>query len=339
MKRILITGIAGFIGFHLSKKLSEEDFEILGVDSMNDYYDPELKYDRLSELGFDKKEAKMETGVIKSNKHSNLKFLKADLSEKESINKIFKEFSPDLVIHLAAQAGVRYSIEKPEKYIESNVVGFFNILEACRHNNIKDFIYASSSSVYGDSDKYPVKEEFDTSKPVSLYAASKKFDEVAAYVYSNMFKINTIGLRFFTVYGPWYRPDMALFKFTESILSDKEIDVYNNGDMYRDFTFVGDIVDGILAIVKKVVTQEGSDYKIYNIGRGKPIKLSDYIEELENALGKKAKKNFKPLQPGDVLKTYADTSAIEKDYGYKPSTDIKEGIGEFVKWYKQYYRV
>lgn len=337
MKKILLTGSAGFIGFHLSKKLISQGYEVLGIDNINSYYDVELKYDRLKELGISEQGIDDEV-EIRSKKYPHFSFIKLDIADAQLLEKVFSRFKPNIVINLAAQAGVRYSIDHPRKYIDSNINGFFNILESVRNNNVKNLIFASSSSVYGDSETYPVREDFDTSKPLSLYAASKKSNEVMAYVYSNMFNIKTIGLRFFTVYGPWGRPDMALYSFTKKILDGDEIKVFNNGEMYRDFTYVDDIVNGISSIVSKSSTVKGN-YKIYNIGRGMPIKLMDFIKQIEASLNKKAKIKFEPLQPGDVLKTFADTSALEKDFKYKPKFKLQEGIDNFVKWFKDYYKV
>jgi len=337
MKRILLTGAAGFIGFHLVKSLISKDYEILGIDNINSYYDVELKYDRLENLGIKKEDVDDEIELT-SSQYSNFKFIKLNIADAQTLEGVFSKFKPDIVINLAAQAGVRYSIDHPRKYIESNINGFFNILESVRNNKVKTLLFASSSSVYGDSEVYPVKEDFDTSKPLSLYAASKKSNEVMAYVYSNMFDIKTIGLRFFTVYGPWGRPDMALYSFTKKIIDGEEIKVFNKGEMYRDFTYVDDIVNGIVTIVEKS-SEVQEKYKIYNIGRGIPIKLLDFIKQIEISLGKKAKMKFESLQPGDVLKTFADTTALQKDYGYKPIMELKEGVSNFVEWFKDYYQV
>lgn len=334
MSKILLTGAAGFIGFHLAQKLVSENHEILGIDNINSYYDVELKYDRLKELGIAKQDIDDEV-ELQSNKYNNFRFIKLNIADSQSLESLFKSFSPDIVINLAAQAGVRYSIDHPKKYIESNVSGFFNILESVRNNNVKTLIFASSSSVYGDSEVFPVKEDFDTSKPLSLYAASKKSNEVMAYVYANMFNIKTVGLRFFTVYGPWGRPDMALYSFTKKILNGEEIKVFNKGEMYRDFTYIDDIVNGINSIVTQ--KEKIPDYKIYNIGRGMPVKLLDFIKQIEKSLGINAKIKLEPMQPGDVLKTFADTSSLEKDFSYKPKVELSEGVSKFVKWFKDYY--
>ena len=337
--KILVTGTAGFIGFHLAKKLLELGHEVIGIDNINDYYDINLKYARLAELGIDRNE-------IESKKLSNInytlstkfplhKFYKANLEDTEAINHIFEVEKFDSVVNLAAQAGVRYSIENPHAYIQSNVVGFMNILEACRNYGVKNLAYASSSSVYGTNTSQPFKTTDMTDTPVSLYAATKKSNELMAHTYSHLYGIKTTGLRFFTVYGPWGRPDMAPMLFTSAITEDRPIKVFNNGEMSRDFTYIDDIVDGII----KVLNDQPSTtpYKVYNIGNNAPVSLMEFIETIENSIGKKAEKNFMPMQDGDVVSTYADVSGLMNDFGYKPDTDLKDGIEQFVKWYKEFY--
>jgi UDP-glucuronate 4-epimerase len=335
-QKILVTGAAGFIGFHLSKKLSEAGWNVAGLDNLNNYYDVNLKMNRLN--------------ILKSKE--NFKFHKVDLSNRESIKKLFEEEKFDCVVNLAAQAGVRYSLINPYSYLESNLSGFLNILEGCRHNGVKHLIYASSSSVYGANTKMPFSVHDNVDHPVSLYAATKKANELMAHTYSNLYKIPTTGLRFFTVYGPWGRPDMALFIFTKNILEGKQIDVYNNGKMRRDFTFVDDIVDGIIKLIPKIPEPNpewnGDDpdsatsfapYKLYNIGNNQPVELLRFIEVIEEKLGKKAIKNFMPIQPGDVPATYADVDDLMKAVEFKPSTSIEDGISRFIDWYKDYYKV
>ncbi len=349
--KILITGTAGFIGFHTAKRFINEGFDVIGLDSINDYYDKNLKYARLSETGIIKDQIQY-AQLTQSEKHENYKFIKLQIEDKEEILKLFEEEKFDYVCHLAAQAGVRYSIENPYVYFHSNINGFLNIIEACKRNTIKHLVYASSSSVYGLNKKMPFSTYDNIDHPISLYAATKKSDELIAHAYSHLFKIPTTGLRFFTVYGPWGRPDMALFLFTEAMLKDKPINVYNNGDMMRDFTYVDDITEGIYRIVRKPAKPDpdwsaekpnpatsSAPYKIYNIGNGNPVKLMDYIEAAEKALDKKAEKNYMPMQPGDVQKTFADVSSLTKDFGYKPNTSINTGVSEFIRWYRKYYKV
>jgi UDP-glucuronate 4-epimerase len=344
--KILITGTAGFIGFHLAKRLIERGDEVVGLDNINDYYDVNLKYGRLKVTGIEKED--IEYGKItKSKTYSNYKFIKLNLEDKENIFKLFKEEKFDKVCHLAAQAGVRYSLKNPYAYINSNILGHMNILEAVRHNEVKALSYASSSSVYGLNKKQPFSVDDNVDHPVSLYAATKKADELMSHTYSYLYNIPTTGLRFFTVYGPWGRPDMALFKFVKNIFEGKPIDVYNYGDMKRDFTYIDDIIEGVVRVIDNSpksnpnwdgrASESVAPYKIYNIGRGKPVKLMDFIEAIEEIIGKKAKKNLLPIQPGDVASTYADTSALERDFGYKPKVDVKEGIKEFIEWYKWFY--
>jgi UDP-glucuronate 4-epimerase len=333
-KRILVTGASGFIGFHLSNLLLEHEYQVIGLDNLNDYYDPELKKARLKIL----------------QQHPNFTFHKVDLKDKPSIDNIFETYKPTHVINLAAQAGVRYSIENPYAYVDSNLVGFMNILEACRHFPVKHLLYASSSSVYGGNKVAPFSTNHNVDHPVSLYAATKKSNELMAHTYSHLYGIPTTGLRFFTVYGPWGRPDMAYFSFTKDIIEGKPIKVFNHGKMERDFTYVDDIVEGIYKLIDKPPVanpdwDESKDdlstsfapYKIYNIGNNNPVPLMRFINALESALGKEAEKIYMDMQPGDVLRTYADVSDLERDIDFKPNTSIEEGLGKFVDWYKEYY--
>jgi UDP-glucuronate 4-epimerase len=333
--KILVTGAAGFIGFSFVNELIKLNFDIVGLDNLNDYYDPKLKIDRLKNSGIEIKLLNSKTGYITSKLNSNYKFIKTDIEDYDLLKKIFEENKFDLVCHLAAQAGVRYSLENPRAYINCNVIGFFNILELCKLNNIQKLIYASSSSIYGNNDKVPFSVSDKTDSPVSLYAATKKSNELMAYTYSHLYNIETIGLRFFTVYGPWGRPDMAYFSFTNSILNDNPISVYNNGQLSRDFTYIDDIIAGIIAIcLSKTKFIESA--RVYNIGNNNPVSLINFIETLETALNKKANKIMLPMQAGDVEKTFADISNISQDYGYWPKTDFETGINKFVEWYKKY---
>ena len=320
----LVTGGAGFIGFYLSKALLEKGAKVVGLDNLNDYYEVSLKEDRLA--------------ILKE--YPEYHFVKADLADKDTVFSVFKEFGPQIVVNLAAQAGVRYSIDNPDAYIQSNIVGFFNVLEACRHYPVKHLVFASSSSVYGGNKKVPFSTQDKVDQPVSLYAATKKSNELMAYSYSKLYQIPLTGLRFFTVYGPMGRPDMAYFKFAKKIMADEPIQIYNNGDMRRDFTYIDDIVKGIENILCNPPSQDenGAAYKIYNIGNNKPEKLMDYIAVLEKCLGKEAKKEYLPMQPGDVYETYADVQDLMNDYGFKPSTTIEEGLGRFAEWFLQYYQ-
>ncbi len=327
--KVLITGAAGFIGFHLGKKLLKDGFRVHGVDNLNDYYDVALKKARLEQLsGF-----------------KNFSNAILDISDRPDVNRLFKNNRFDVVVNLAAQAGVRYSLENPDAYIDANLKGFANILEGCRHAGPGHLVYASSSSVYGKNRKMPFSVEDYVDHPVSLYAATKKSNELLAHAYSHLYSIPVTGLRFFTVYGPWGRPDMAYFKFTKAILEDTPIDVYNHGRMKRDFTYIDDIINGVVSVMKlppKKVAGSGDSnvsapYKLYNIGNNKPISLHYFIETLEKLLGKTAKKNMMPMQPGDVPATYADIKSLTADTGFLPSTSIEEGLKRFVTWYKTFY--
>jgi UDP-glucuronate 4-epimerase len=361
MPKVLITGTAGFIGFHLANALVSIGYEVIGLDIINDYYDVNLKYGRLKEAGIDEDQIEYNK-IVKSNKFENYSFVKLKLEDQDNINLLFKNEKFDYVVNLAAQAGVRYSLENPHAYISSNIIGYTNILEACRHNSIKHLVYASSSSVYGLNTKMPFSTSDNVDHPISLYAASKKSNELMAHTYSYLFDLPTTGLRFFTVYGPWGRPDMALFLFTKAILENKPIDVFNHGNMERDFTYIDDIVDGIIKVIenkpkgKEVIEnlsalpdrQAGdrqdpsvskAPYKIYNIGNSAPVKLNDFIEAIEKALDKKADRNLMPIQPGDVERTWADVTDLTDDLEYKPETEINYGVGEFIKWYKSFYKL
>lgn len=320
MERVLVTGSAGFIGFHFSKRLLEEGIAVVGVDSVNDYYDPQLKRDRLSLL----------------KKHSNFQFLNGTLEDYPFIEGVFNKFELDAVVHLAAQAGVRYSLENPHAYIQSNIVGFTNMLECCKNHNINHLLYASSSSVYGANKKVPFSTEDRVDHPVSLYAATKKSNELMASTYSHLYQLPTTGLRFFTVYGPWGRPDMALFSFTDKIAKKEPIQIYNYGNMKRDFTYVDDVVESMYRLLKKGPSKDNL-YKLYNIGNNKPVQLNYFVQLIEENLGMKADKKYLPMQPGEVEETYADIDDLIKDIDYKPVTSIEDGVKFFMKWYKDYY--
>ena len=337
MSKILVTGAAGFIGFHVSKKLIDLGFEVYGIDNLNAYYDVRLKLDRLKELGIDtQSELFMRQQEVKSGSNENFRFSQMDLVDEHRLDHLFLQEKFDAVINLAAQAGVRYSIENPKAYIQANVVGFMNILEACRSNQIKHLIYASSSSVYGNQQKVPFSEKDRVDHPISLYAATKKSNELMAHVYSHLYGLKTTGLRFFTVYGPWGRPDMAPFLFTKAILSETPIKVFNNGDLMRDFTYIDDIVKGIIEVLITDKIQE--NYNIYNIGNNTPVKLLDFIQAVEGACNKKAQLDFYPMQDGDVYQTFADIEDLKAVTGYIPKVKINEGIQEFVNWYKAYFK-
>jgi len=347
--KILITGAAGFIGFHLVRALLERGDEVVGIDNINDYYDVNLKYSRLEVTGI-QKESIAENTPVKSIKYRNYTFIKQDITDLTNLDLLFNSRKFDTVVNLAAQAGVRYSLENPHAYIQANIVGFTNILECCRHNKIKHLVYASSSSVYGNNTKMPLSTSDSVDHPISLYAATKKSNELMAHTYSHLFGLPTTGLRFFTVYGPYGRPDMALFLFTRAILAGKPIQVFNRGEMKRDFTYVDDIVKGIIKVVDHQPVpnpdntgdpsvSKTAPYKIYNIGNSSPVRLMDFIEAIESKLGIQAKKELLPMQPGDVPMTWADTSDLERDLGYRPNTSIQEGVGKFVKWYLNNYEL
>ncbi len=333
--KILVTGAAGFIGFHLCKKLANIGHEIIGIDNLNDYYDVSLKRARLAELGIEG-DAHLTEQTCSRFLHS-FNFFKIDITNKADLENLFKQEKIDIVCHLAAQAGVRYSIENPDAYIQSNIVGFTNILECCRNFNIKHLVYASSSSVYGMNSKIPFEETDRVDSPVSLYAATKKSNELMAYTYTHLYGFPTTGLRFFTVYGPWGRPDMSPMLFAEAILGGKPIKVFNNGDMERDFTYIDDIVEGIVRIVEKPVSDFRSKCEVYNIGNNASVKLADFISVIEKNIGKEAQKEMLPMQMGDVKKTWANVDKLMKDYDYNPSTNIEQGIKEFIEWYVCFY--
>jgi UDP-glucuronate 4-epimerase len=333
-KRILVTGTAGFIGFHLARRLLSEGYDVVGLDNVNSYYDVRLKQARLAELAVSKA----------------FTFVKMDLSEKDSLSDLFSQHQFDVVVNLAAQAGVRYSLENPQAYVDSNLVGFVNILEGCRHHAVKHLVFASSSSVYGANTKMPFSVHHNVDHPVSLYAATKKANELMAHVYSHLYGLCCTGLRFFTVYGPWGRPDMALFLFTRAILENQPIQVFNHGKMQRDFTYIDDIIEGVVRVMgclpEPNPNWDGNSpdpgtsyipYKVYNIGNNNPVELNTFIETIENALGREAQKELQDLQPGDVVATYADVDDLMNDVGFKPRTPIETGIEQFVEWFKTYY--
>lgn len=339
MSTILVTGAAGFIGYHLCENLLRQGFNVIGLDNINTYYDVNLKYHRLSKLGFEKPEAQVFNKLLVSSIHSEkLKFVRMNLEDRDALPSLFSNQNIDIVCNLAAQAGVRYSIENPQAYIDSNINGFLNILECCRHSNIKKLVYASSSSVYGNSDEVPFSESASVDNPISLYAASKKSNELMAYTYSHLYNFETIGLRFFTVYGPLGRPDMAYFLFTDAILNNRAIKVFNKGELSRDFTYIDDIVEGVTNTLVEH-SENKQLYKLYNIGNNKPVKLLDFIESIEIALDRVAEKEMVEMQAGDVKKTWADVSQLIQDYNFSPSTDLKTGVTNFVNWYKTYYNV
>lgn len=332
--RYLVTGSAGFIGYHLAERLLSQGAEVVGVDNLNDYYDVRLKEARLERLAG----------------HARHRFEHVDLADAKELNRVFDEFRPEIVVNLAAQAGVRYSLSNPHAYVQSNLVGFVNVLEACRHHDVQHLVYASSSSVYGANTTIPFSVSHNVDHPVSLYAATKKANELMAHTYSHLYRLPTTGLRFFTVYGPWGRPDMAYFLFTKAILEGRTIDVYNHGDMRRDFTYVDDVVEGVVRTAQMTATPNpewnGADpdpgtsnapYRVYNIGNNQPVQLTRFIGIIEKELGIKAKKNYLPMQPGDVHETFADVDALAKDVGFRPSTPLEVGIRRFVQWYREYY--
>lgn len=368
--RILVTGTAGFIGFHLAKKLLERGDTVIGIDNINGYYDINLKYARLAETGISRRAEKWHS-LVKSIKYPGYSFMRMNLEDRDKLMELFEHHKFDKVCNLAAQAGVRYSLKNPNAYINSNIVGFINILEACRHNNIEHLVYASSSSVYGNNTKMPLSTTDNVDHPISLYAATKKSNELMAHTYSHLFGLPSTGLRFFTVYGPWGRPDMALFLFTKAILENRPIKVFNNGNMVRDFTYIDDIIEGVMRVIDnppergdhenqvdevgKIVAGTSNQsneklnsinefsppapYKIYNIGNSSPVQLMDYISAIEKILGKTAKKEFLPMQPGDVPRTEADVSDLVKNMGYRPDTPVKAGIKKFIEWYKMYFKI
>jgi len=334
--KVLVTGSAGFIGFHLTRKLLNDGYEVIGLDNINDYYDKKLKYARLFELGIDKNKIR-DNKFVTSSIYVQHRFIKICLEDKKAIHKLFETEKFDFVINMAAQAGVRSSIDNPDIYIKSNIIGFFNLLEACRMNPVKHFVFASSSSVYGDSSDVPFNEKGVVDSPVSLYAATKKSGELMAYSYSHLYNIPVSGLRFFTVYGPWGRPDMAIFLFTERIINEEPIIVFNNGNLSRDFTYIDDIVSGIGQILQKVPEKKGMPpYRILNIGNSTPVKLMNFIERIETAVGKKAIVDFQPMQMGDVHDTWADLTTLNELTGYEPKTSVEEGVAFFVDWFKSY---
>jgi UDP-glucuronate 4-epimerase len=337
--KILVSGVAGFIGSHVMKALAEKGFDVIGIDNINDYYDIRLKYARLEQCGIDASEACWESNIVKSKTLDKCKFIRMDIGDKETINRLFRRYHFDKVVNLAAQAGVRYSISNPYTYMRSNLDGFVNLLECCRNYGVKHLVFASSSSVYGMNTKVPFSENDKTDTPVSLYAASKKSNELMAHCYSKLYNLHCVGLRYFTVYGPWGRPDMAPMLFAKAIMNGEPIKVFNHGDMLRDFTYIDDIVEGTVRIIMSDLqeTETGVPYNIYNIGCSQPIKLMDFIAELESSLGKKADKQYLGMQPGDVYQTYADVSKLVKVTGYCPKTQLHEGIVKFTDWYKNVY--
>jgi len=340
--KILVTGAAGFIGYHVCEMLLRENLTVVGLDNINDFYDVNLKYSRLKQLGIARKEAELfHEKVLGDIYGSKFSFVRMNLEDREALPKLFASEKFDVVCHLAAQAGVRYSLENPNVYIDSNIVGFLNVLESCRNSNIEHLVYASSSSVYGTNTKIPFSVEDNVDHPISLYAATKKSNELMAHTYSHLFKIPTTGLRFFTVYGPWGRPDMAPFLFTDAISKNKPIKVFNHGKMERDFTYVDDIAKGVVKVLKSNLSNRKASnafYKLYNIGNNSSVKLLDFIEQIETNLNTKATKQMLPIQPGDVEKTWANIDALIKDYDFQPSTSIKTGVASYVSWYKEFYK-
>jgi len=349
--KILVTGTAGFIGFHLAERLAQRGDEVVGLDNINDYYDQNVKYGRLAFSGIDR-DAIEEGKLVTSTKYPNYRFIKLDLEDKAAIDALFAAEQFDAVCNLAAQAGVRYSLTNPDAYIKSNITGFINLLEACRHNKVGNLSYASSSSVYGLNERQPFSVHHNVDHPVSLYAASKKSNELMAHTYSHLFGIPTTGLRFFTVYGPWGRPDMALFLFTKAALEGRPIDVFNYGNMQRDFTYIDDIVEGVVRVIDNPAKSNpnwsgqnpdpgtsSAPYRVYNIGNNEPVRLLDFIEAIEKALGKTIEKNMLPIQPGDVPSTYADVTDLVEELGYRPATPVQEGINRFVAWYREFFNV
>lgn len=349
--KVLVTGSAGFIGYHLTNRLVADGFEVIGIDSLNDYYQVSLKYDRLENAGIPNRKITSHQSV-QSTKLPGYKFLQLQLEDKIGLEKLFSTHKFDAVVNLAAQAGVRYSITNPAAYIDSNIVGFANLLECCRYNDIKHLVYASSSSVYGLNETVPFATTHTVDHPVSLYAATKKSNELMAHVYSHLYGLPTTGLRFFTVYGPWGRPDMAMFLFTKAIIDGEPIQVFNNGELERDFTYIDDIIDGVVRVVNNPAqpnpdwsglnpdpSSSKAPYRLYNIGNSSPVKLTAFIDAIEKKLNKKAEKIMMPMQPGDVYKTYADVTRLKSNLGYNPSTSIETGVSNFIDWYLDYFKV
>ena len=337
IQTILVTGAAGFIGFHLCERLLKQGHRVIGLDNINDYYSVDLKYDRLKELGIQRLESERFDNVSSSSVYGDLfQFIRLNLEDRVELPKLFKTYQFDSVCNLAAQAGVRYSIENPEAYIDSNISGFLNVLECCRHHKVPRLVYASSSSVYGNSDVVPFKETAVVDRPISLYAATKKSNELMAHTYSHLYNIETIGLRFFTVYGPWGRPDMALFLFTDAILNNQPIKIFNEGNLSRDFTYIDDIIHGVETTLLKSV-KEKELYKLYNIGNNQPVQLLDFIEAIEKSTGKTTERIMMPMQAGDVNQTWANVERLKTDYDYQPSTALEVGVEAFVDWYKSYF--
>lgn len=348
---ILVTGSAGFIGSYVVKRLLERGDNVVGLDNINTYYDINLKYGRLATLGIKRDDIDWYKFVL-SQTYKNFRFVRMNLEDRQAMQMLFANGHFDVVVNLAAQAGVRYSIENPYVYVESNIDGFLNILEGCRHNDVKHLVYASSSSVYGLNGKVPFSEKDSIAHPVSLYAATKKSNELMAHTYSHLYGIPSTGLRFFTVYGPWGRPDMSPFLFADAILHNRPIKVFNNGDMLRDFTYVDDIVEGVIRVIDHIPAGNPhwnaelpepatsiAPYKIYNIGNSQPVKLMNFIQAIEKAIGHPAKKEFLPMQPGDVYQTYADTTALQQELGFKPEKSLKEGVKETIEWYRSFYQL
>ncbi len=336
MKTVFITGVAGFIGYHLAEKLIEKNIKVVGIDNINDYYTVQLKYDRLKELGINQEFASnFGQKVLSSKYEEKMIYYRMNLEDKESLAQLFKEYSFDAVVNMAAQAGVRYSIENPDAYGQSNLVGFLNILECCRNYNVKKLLYASSSSIYGNSSDVPFSTNQNVDHPISLYAATKKANELMAHAYSHLYNFQTIGLRFFTVYGPWGRPDMAMFLFTDAILNHQPLKVFNHGDLSRDFTYIDDIIQGIDKILEDKNTNE--KYQLYNIGNSKPVQLMDFIKEVELSTGEKAILEMYPMQAGDVNQTWADVQELKDKFGYNPNYPVDKGVYNFVQWYRKYY--
>ena len=339
--KILVTGAAGFIGFFVSKMLLDKGHTVIGLDNINDYYDVQLKYGRLAQLGINQTKAEVYHKITRSTSEPNFSFINLNLEDREALPLLFKTEKFDVICNLAAQAGVRYSLENPEAYIDSNIVGFLNILECCRHYKIKHLVYASSSSVYGLNTKIPFETTDNVDRPISLYAATKKSNELMAHTYSHLYGFPTTGLRFFTVYGPWGRPDMAMFLFTDAIVKGKPIKVFNHGQMERDFTYIDDITEGVVRVIEASIEKRlglNKLYKLYNIGNNNSVKLLDFIEAIEKCLGKVAVKEMLPMQPGDVSKTWANVDDLISDYNYSPSTPIQKGVENFINWYLEFFK-